>query len=214
MLVLPEFVSSECFEPLLNEGVDVSIRHHRSNNVEPPSSVNRLELEQERGATTALSQEVGANLPVLRAIERVREKADNGTTDLAECKAKLDATHCSNYITRWCAQMSCGKDNDPNTNGIRRWRPLGQFKNIAEQMKDEHSEERGYADNNAQTSLSEDIGASDDGDTRCTEEQQPEQEPDPEKPESESDESRFTFTIPDPKPETNFEFSANPTGDQ
>jgi len=215
MLILPSFIKSDSFDPLRNEGVDVSIRYHQTDKIVAPSSVNRLDLEQERGATTALSQEVGSNLPVLTAIEGFRDKAEiDGMTDLAEYRAKLDATHCPEYVERWCAQMSCGKDHHPDTNGIRRWRELGKFKDISDSIKDEHFEERGYGNDNAQTSLSEDIGASDDGDTRCTEEQQPEQEPDPEKPESESDESRFTFTIPDPKPETNFEFSANPTGDQ
>jgi len=168
MLVLPSFVSSECFDPLREEGVDVSIRYHRSDKVEAPPSVNRLDLEQERGATTSLSQEVGANLPVLSAIKSFREKANNEVADLAECEAKLDATHCPDYVTRWCAEMSCGKDRDPDENGIRRWRPLGEFKNIADSMKEEHSEERGYEDDNAKTNqcLSEGIGAPEGGMSR------------------------------------------------
>ncbi len=168
MLVLPSFVSSECFDPLREEGVDVSIRYHRSDKVEAPPSVNRLDLEQERGATTSLSQEVGANLPVLSAIKSFREKANNEVADLAECEAKLDATHCPDYVTRWCAEMSCGKDGDPDENGIRRWRPLGEFKNIADSMKEEHSEERGYEDDNAKTNqcLSEGIGAPEGGMSR------------------------------------------------
>ncbi|GGI95809.1 hypothetical protein GCM10008995_02330 [Halobellus salinus] len=138
MIVIPTFISSECFDPLREEGVDVSIRYHRSDKVEAPSSVNRLDLEQERGATTALAQEVGANLPVLSAIETFRDTVEmDASTNSARYEAKLDATHCPKYVERWCAHMSCGKDGEPDSNGIRRWRPLGRFSEIADSMKEE-----------------------------------------------------------------------------
>lgn len=148
MIVIPTFISSECFDPLREEGVDVSIRYHRSDKVEAPSSINRLDLEKERGATTALAQEVGANLPVLTAIETFRDTVEmDASTNSARYKAKLDATHCPEYVERWCAHMSCGKNGEPDSNGVRRWRPLGRFSEIADSMK----EERGY--------LAESVGA-------------------------------------------------------
>ncbi|MDB2265713.1 hypothetical protein PM025_16560 [Halorubrum ezzemoulense] len=136
-LVIPTFVSSECFDPLQEEGVDVSIRYHRSNKVEAPSSINRLDLERERGATTALAQEVSSNLPVLSAIEDFRDMVGmDASSNSARYMAKLDATHCPEYVERWCAHMSCGKDGKPDSNGIRRWRPLGRFTEIADSMKE------------------------------------------------------------------------------
>jgi hypothetical protein len=138
MIVIPSFVSSECFDPLRSEGVDVSIRYHRSDKVEAPPSVNRLELEEERGATTALAQEVGSNLPVLSAIEDLREMVEmDESINSSRYKAKLDATHCPEYVERWCAHMSCGKDGKLDTSGVRRWRPLGRFSEIADAMKEE-----------------------------------------------------------------------------
>jgi len=150
---LPGFVSSEHFDRLRQrDGVHVSIRYHRSDKVQIPSSVNRTDLDQERGPTTALPQEVGANLPVLAAVEGFRE--ERGTTEdanSARLKATLDARQCPEYVKRWCAHMSCGEDGDPSTNGVRRWRPLGQFTEIADNMK----ENRGYG--------SEDVGAIESG---------------------------------------------------
>jgi hypothetical protein len=91
---------------------------------------------------------VGANLPVLTAIETFRDTVEmDASTNSARYKAKLDATHCPEYVERWCAHMSCGKDGEPDSNGIRRWRPLGRFKEIADSVK----EERGY--------LAEGVGA-------------------------------------------------------
>lgn len=141
-LLIPGFASSECFDPLRErEGVDVSIRYHRSDKVQAPPSVNRADLERERGATTALSQEVGANLPGLAAIDGFRDMIEvDATTNSARHKAALDATDCPAYVERWCARMSCGEDGDPATNGVRRWRPLGRFSEIADLMKGE----RGY----------------------------------------------------------------------
>jgi hypothetical protein len=31
--------------------------------------------------------------------------------------------------------MSCGKDGDPSTRGVQRWRPLGRFEELAELMQ-------------------------------------------------------------------------------
>ncbi|MDB2262509.1 hypothetical protein PM031_16935, partial [Halorubrum ezzemoulense] len=154
MIVIPSFVSSECFDPLRREGVDVSIRYHRSDKVEAPPSVNRLKLEEERGATTALTPEVGANLPVLSAIEDLRAMVEmDESINSRRYKAKLDATHCPEYVERWCAHMSCGKDGKLDTSGVRRWRPLGRFSEIADAMK----EEREYS--------GEDVGATDQSST-------------------------------------------------
>lgn len=137
--LIPGFVSSECFDSLRKiDGVDVSIQYHRSDKVSTPSAINEQELEQERGATTALAQEVGANLPVLTAIDSFRDKVQEETfINSARYKATLDATHCPEYVTRWCAHMSCGKDGKPDSNGIQRWTPLGRFKEIADSMKGE-----------------------------------------------------------------------------
>ena len=135
-LVIPSFVSSECFAPLESiDGVDVSIRYHRSDKVEAPPAVNQSDLEQERGATTALAQEVGANLPVFTAVESLREA--EASVNSARMEAALDATDCPDYVERWCAHMSAGEDGDPSTNGVQRWRPLGRFKECADSMKDE-----------------------------------------------------------------------------
>lgn len=142
MLLIPSFVSAECFNPLQEEGVDVSIWYHRSDKVEAPSSLNRLELERERGETTALAQEVGNNLPVLTAIDDLRDiEEESSLTELARSKAKLDATDCPEYVEYWCAHMSCGKNGEPDTSGVRRWRPLGRLTEITDTMK----EDRGYS---------------------------------------------------------------------
>jgi len=139
---LPGFVSSEHFDRLRQqEGVHVSIRYHRSDKVQTPSSVNRVDLDRERGPTTALPQEVGANLPVLAAVEGFREQVQTmDDANSARLKSTLDARQCPEYVERWCAHLSCGEDGDPSTNGVRRWRPLGRFTEIADNMK----ENRGY----------------------------------------------------------------------
>jgi len=150
---LPGFVSSEHFDRLRQrEGVHVSIRYHRSDKVQTPSSVNRVDLDRERGPTSALPHEVGANLPVLAAVEGFREQVQTmDDANSARLKSTLDARQCPEYVERWCAHLSCGEDGDPSTNGVRRWRPLGRFTEIADNMK----ENRGYG--------SEGVGATESG---------------------------------------------------
>ena len=136
-LWIPGFASSECFDPLESmDGVDVSIRYHRSDKVSSPEAINRKELESKRGQTTALAQEVGSNLPVFTAIESFRDKMEvEAATNSAAEKATLDARDCPDYVERWSAHMSAGEDSDHSTNGVQRWRPLGQFKELADGMK-------------------------------------------------------------------------------
>lgn len=137
--LMPGFISSESFGPLRQEdGVDVSIQYARSEQVESPSAINRSDLEQSRGPTSSLAQEVGANLPVLTAIESFRDKVQaDPSINSARYKATLDATDCPEYVERWCAHMSGGDDGDPSTNGVQRWTPLGRWREIADSMKDE-----------------------------------------------------------------------------
>lgn len=79
-LWIPGHISPDTFDSLESTDgfdIDVSVRHHDSDDVQTPTAVNRQDLEQERGATTALAQEVGANLPVLTAIDTYRKEMGN-----------------------------------------------------------------------------------------------------------------------------------------
>lgn len=153
MLWLPGFASSDAFASLASrDGIDVSIRYHRSDKVSSPPSVNRQSLERERGPTTALAQEVGANLPLLTAIETFREEVDSDSCDNpAARKATLDASDCPEYVERWCAHMSLGTDGKPDTTGVRRWQPLGRFNEIADSMKAERESDDGEIGPGART---------------------------------------------------------------
>lgn len=140
-LWLPTFIPSETFDPLRRrDGVDVRIRYHRSENVSTPSAVNRQDLDRERGATTALAQEVGSNLPVLTAIEYFREEvADDSCENETARRATLDTSDCPKYVEQWCAHMRLGSDGDIETKGVNRWRELGRFKEIADSVREERT---------------------------------------------------------------------------
>ena len=130
-LWMPGHVSSDAFDSLQEvEGFDIHVRvqHNNSAEVETPTAVNRRELDAERGETTALPHEVGANLPVLTAVTALREGREKRDT--------LDASNCPPYVESWCALLSCGSDGDPTTNGVARWRTLGQFTEIADSVKE------------------------------------------------------------------------------
>ena len=130
-LWMPGNISADTFDSLTEvAGFDIHVRveHHTSAEVNTPTAVNRQELDAERGETTALPHEVGGNLPVLTAVTALREGREKRDT--------LDASNCPPYVELWCAQMSCGNDGDPTTNGVARWRPLGRFREIADSMKE------------------------------------------------------------------------------
>ncbi|MDZ5810270.1 hypothetical protein U4E84_02725 [Halorubrum sp. AD140] len=134
-LWMPGHISSNTFDSLREvDGFDVhvSVEHQISEEVETPAAVNRRDLDADRGATTALPHEVGANLPVLTAIKALREGREK--------RDRLDASNCPPYVELWCAQMSCGSDGTPTTNGMARWRQLGRFSEIGDSVK----ESRGY----------------------------------------------------------------------
>jgi hypothetical protein len=138
-LWLPGHVSGDAFDSFAEvEGfnIHVSVEDHISAEVTTPTAVNRRELDAERGETTALPHEVGANLPVLTAFSALREGREKRDT--------LDASNCPPYVESWCSLLSCGSDGTPSTNGVSRWRPLGRFIEIADSMKEgRESEETG-----------------------------------------------------------------------
>jgi hypothetical protein len=70
--------------------------------------------------TTKLPREVGDNLPCL--------------------SVKYDARGLPKYAHDWCARMSLGRDGQPETNGIARFRRLGEYTSIADEMHEQDDE--------------------------------------------------------------------------
>jgi hypothetical protein len=131
-LWIPGEVSAEDFYPLVkrhikhvedatkeNHPLDeaVSVQIHDSSEVETPDSVKTrgAGLDRERGATTALPQELGANLPLLRC--------------------RFDARGAPEYAEVWCAHLRLGTDRKLSTRGISRFHKLGKFGDCANSMK-------------------------------------------------------------------------------
>jgi hypothetical protein len=109
----------------------IQVRHHTSAEIEPNDSVKRDDLDAERGATTAASGEVAANLPLLRARNALRERdASPEEWDTA------DARDCPDWVEVWCAHLCCGADGNPRTSGVTRWGTFGSFTEIADSMKE------------------------------------------------------------------------------
>lgn len=99
-----------------NNPVDkaVTVETHRSSEVKTPEKVadRGSDMDAQRGATTALPQEVGNNLPLLQA--------------------GLDARALPAYAQQWCAQMCLGSDRETTKKGVPRFRQLGRFKQVAD----------------------------------------------------------------------------------
>lgn len=119
----------------------IKVEHHTSAEIEPPKSVKRQNLDEERGVRTSASGEVGANLPLLRARNSLRKRDAS-----AKEWAAADATDCPDWIERWCANLWHGIDGEPDTRGLTRYGELGNFTEIAESVKQEEGTARGYHD--------------------------------------------------------------------
>ncbi len=201
---IPDTIEQECFkrlEQIEDFEVDVSIQHHISEEVETPSSVlvRGSGMDRQRGDTTSLPQELGNNIPLL--------------------SFSFDARGAPEYIEKWCAHIRAGTDNLFETKGISRYRKLGTFDKRADAEKARRRIRSGYVDAQALFSeleyhIQSTQKTGTDGNEANAGTNTAEQETDPENEiVSESNKSRFTFTKPN-KTEPNFEFSANPTGDQ
>jgi hypothetical protein len=119
-LWLPSHVEAEAFSPLRKvEGFDVhvSVEKHRSEEVHTPDSVKAkgLGLDIHRGDTTRLTQELGANLPLLNC--------------------RFDARGTPAYVEEWCAHLREGSDGSLSTQGVRRFREIGTFDDRADTMR-------------------------------------------------------------------------------
>lgn len=97
--------------------VHVSVQTHRSSDVTTPESVAHRgpDIDAQRGDTTALPHELGANLPLLRT--------------------RLDARGLPKYAENWCAQMRLGNDDSLETKGVHRFRTHGRFAELADARK-------------------------------------------------------------------------------
>lgn len=142
-------VSEEDFRPLVeeyNDRVDdysvseaVNVETHTSDDVTTPFD---CDTDRERGATTSLAQELGRNLPLL---------------DLSYEQGRYDARDAPTYVEKWCAALHLGKDETTDTKGIRRFRTLGRFGELADeihakrQAEGSDSEEREVPHPNAPT---------------------------------------------------------------
>jgi|GEM_PF-4440105 len=131
-LWIPTEVSAEDFHPLVerhikhvdgatenNHPLDdvITVQVHDSTEVKTPDSVieQGSGLDIKRGATTALPQELGRNLPLQ--------------------KCKFDARGAPSYIEKWSADLRLGTDQLLITRGISRFQKLGVFKEYADAMK-------------------------------------------------------------------------------
>lgn len=157
-LWIPGEVSAEAFHPLIErhiarvEGATeadhplykaVTVEVHESAEVQTPDSViaQGSGLDIERGATTALPQEVGRNLP------------------LQNCQ--FDARGAPTYIEKWCACLRLGTDQLLTTRGLSRFQNLGSFKEYADEVRLRRRLELGAKTaNRLETSL---VGAIGDG---------------------------------------------------
>jgi hypothetical protein len=141
-LWIPGEVSAEDFYPLVkrhikhvegateeNHPLDeaVSVQIHDSSEVKTPSSVKArgADLDRERGPTTALPQELGANLPLLRC--------------------RFDARGAPEYIEEWCAHLRLGTDGERSTRGTSRFRKLGRYEKYANSLKWQRQLQSGVA---------------------------------------------------------------------
>jgi len=139
-LWIPGEVSAEDFYPLVERHIKhvegateenhplyeaVSVQVHDSSQVKTPDAVEERGrvLDRERGTTTALPQELGANLPLLRC--------------------RFDARGAPAYVEEWCAHLRLGKDRKLSTRGISRFRASGNFTSIARSMRWERKLECG-----------------------------------------------------------------------
>ena len=119
-LWLPSHVSRGAFDSLQNvDGfeVHISVEQHQSAEVETPESVKARGsgLDEQRGATTGLPQEVGENLPLLNC--------------------RFDARGAPEYIETWAAHLRAGTDDSFSTKGVNRFTKLGSFEERAESIK-------------------------------------------------------------------------------
>jgi len=136
-LWLPSHIEGEAFDPLQEvEGFDVeiSVENHISSEVNTPESVKaRGSADSPRGDTTALPQELGANLPMLTC--------------------RFDARGAPDYVEKWAAAMREGTDGSFSTAGVRRFRKLKAFADRADSMKARRKVEdaHGRAENLCQT---------------------------------------------------------------
>jgi len=135
-LWLPSHVLREAFAPLCEvDGFDVhvSVEQHMSAEVETPESVKARGsgMDSQRGATTRLTQELGANLPLLTC--------------------RFDARGTPEYVEEWCAHLREGTDGSFSSQGVRRFRALGSFEERADtgkarrKVQDAHSKAQALA---------------------------------------------------------------------
>lgn len=131
-LWIPSEVSAKDFHPLIRRHIQhaegategnnpldeaVRVKVHDSAKVETPASVMKQGsgLDKKRGATTALPQELGRNLPLQ--------------------KCQFDARGAPSYIEEWCAHLRLGTDVQLSTRGVSRYQKLGAFEQYADAMK-------------------------------------------------------------------------------
>jgi hypothetical protein len=139
-LWIPGEVSAEDFYPLVKRHIThvedatednhplaeaVSVQTHDSSEVKTPEAVitRGADLDRERGTTTALPQELGANLPLL--------------------KCRFDARGTPDYVEEWCSYLRLGTDNELSTRGVSRFQKLGQFVHYSNLMRQRRRLKRG-----------------------------------------------------------------------
>jgi len=121
---IPGDVSESDFAPLkdaTDADVYVSVQTHDSSEVRTPEKVadRGADVDDTRGATTALPHEVGNNLPMLKTL--------------------VDARGLPRYAEIWCAHMRLGTDDSLDTDGVSLWRPMhngrhtSRFRKIADE---------------------------------------------------------------------------------
>lgn len=119
-LWLPSTIPESDFWGLANvtkAEVHVSLETHVSSEVTTPDEVSKRGsgMDAQRGATTALPQEVGNNLPLLQT--------------------RLDARGLPEYAENWCARMRLGADDSLDTKGFHCFRTLGRFGKLADAVR-------------------------------------------------------------------------------
>lgn len=97
--------------------IHVSVEHHISDEVATPTHVLERggNMDAQRGATTALTQELGANLPLLTC--------------------RFDARGTPEYVEKWAAELRAGTDDSFETGGVSRFQQLGGFADRADRWK-------------------------------------------------------------------------------
>lgn len=118
----------------------VSVRTHESDDVQTPyrTKARGTDIDARRGNTTALPQELGANLPLLQST--------------------YDARGTPHYVEEWCANMRLGTDDSLTTRGLSRFQTLGRFGEIADDM---HTERKLRKAHGKAKALSEALGVPD-----------------------------------------------------